>query len=164
MQKNNITFISFTTVSETNNDFFTIERSGDGRNFDAIGEIQGAGNSSKEISYTFTDEKPMPGINYYRIKQTDYDGQFSYSEIRSVRHKGINNVSITPRTTEGRLDITTELEDYTIAIYNASGQEVKRMIGMSLDQSISIETLNAGVYFVKINSISESETVRIVKI
>ena len=162
--KNNITFISFTTVSETNNDFFTIERSGDGRNFDAIGEIQGAGNSSKEISYTFTDEKPMPGINYYRIKQTDYDGQFSYSEIRSVRHKGINNVSITPRTTEGRLDITTELEDYTIAIYNAAGQEVKKMIGMSLDQSISIETLQAGVYFVKINSRSESETVRIVKI
>ncbi|MBK7808533.1 MAG: T9SS type A sorting domain-containing protein, partial [Saprospiraceae bacterium] len=94
----------------------------------------------------------------------DYDGQFSYSEIKSVRHKGISNVSITPRTTDGRLDINTELEDYTIAIYNAAGQEVKKMTGMSLDQSISIESLHAGVYFVKINSRSESETVRIVKI
>jgi hypothetical protein len=156
--------INFSTASETNNSHFNIERSADARNFESIGEIKGAGNSSREISYTFTDEKPLPGINYYRIKQTDYDGQYSYSEIRSVRHKGISNVSITPRTTDGRLDITTELEDYTIAIYNVSGQEVKKMTGMSLDQSISLETLHAGVYFVKINSRSESETVRIVKI
>ncbi len=158
------TYLSFSTASETNNDFFNIERSSDGRSFESIGEIKGAGNSSKEISYEFIDERPLPGINYYRIKQTDFDGQFSYSEIRSVRHKGISNVSVTPRTTEGRLDITTELEDYTIAIYNAAGQEVKRMIDMSLDQSISVETMQAGVYFVKIFSRTESEMVRIVKI
>jgi len=164
LRLNNYSNIKIITASETNNSHFNIERSADARNFESIGEIKGAGNSSKEISYAFTDERPLPGINYYRIKQTDYDGQYSYSEIRSVRHKGINNVSITPRTTEGRLDITTELEDYTIAIYNAAGQEVKKLTGMSLDQSISIETLHAGVYFVKINSGSESETVRIVKI
>ena len=160
----NTSILSFATASETNNAFFTIERSADGTSFDAIGEIKGAGNSNTTLSYDFTDERPFAGVNYYRIKQTDYDGQYSYSEIRSVRHKGISNVSITPRTTEGRLDINTELEDYTIAIYNVSGQEVKKMTGMSLDQSISLETLHAGVYFVKINSRSESETVRIVKI
>ena len=160
----NTSILSFATASETNNAFFTIERSADGTSFDAIGEIKGAGNSNTTLSYDFTDERPFAGVNYYRIKQTDYDGQYSYSEIKSVRHKGISNVSITPRTTDGRLDITTELEDYTIAIYNVAGQEVKKMTGMSLDQSISIESLHAGVYFVKINSRSESETVRIVKI
>jgi Secretion system C-terminal sorting domain len=163
-QTEDINQISFATASETNNDFFTIERSADARNFETIGEIKGASNSASEISYTYTDEKPMPGINYYRIKQTDYDGQYSYSEIRSVRHKGLSHVSVTPRTTEGRLDITTELEDYTIAIYNVAGQEVKRMVGMSQDQSISVESLNAGVYFVKIYSRAESEMVRIAKI
>jgi Secretion system C-terminal sorting domain len=156
--------IDWTTASETNNDFFTIERSGDGRNFETIGEINGAGNSSHEITYTFTDAHPVPGINYYRIKQTDYDGQFSYSEIRSVRHKGLSNVSVTPRTTEDRLYITTELDDYSITIYNVAGQQVKRMVDMSQDQNISIETLNAGVYFIKINSRTESETVKVVKI
>jgi Secretion system C-terminal sorting domain len=163
-QTEDINQISFATASETNNDFFTIERSADARYFENIGEIKGAGNSASEISYTYTDEKPLTGINYYRIKQTDYDGQYSYSEIRSVRHKGLSHVSVTPRTTEGRLDITTELEDYTIAIYNVAGQEVKRMVGMSLDQSISVESLNAGVYFVKIYSRAESEMVRIAKI
>ncbi len=156
--------IDWATSSETNNDYFTIERSGDGKSFESIGEIKGAGNSSREISYEYTDEAPLSGINYYRIKQTDFDGKYSYSEIRSVRHKGLSNVCVTPRTTEGRLDITTELEDYIIAIYNVAGQEVKRMVDMSLDQSISIETFDAGVYFVKIHSGTESETVRIVKI
>jgi Secretion system C-terminal sorting domain len=162
--QNNKSILKWTTASETNNDFFTIERSADGRNFENIGETKGAGNSSHEITYTFTDAHPVPGINYYRIKQTDYDGQFSYSEIRSVRHTGLSNVSVTPRTTEDRLYITTELDDYSITIYNASGQQVKRMVDMSLDQNISIETLNAGVYFIQINSRTESETVKIVKI
>jgi len=163
-KKSSSSVLTFSTATETNNDYFTIERSVDGRQYEVIGEIKGAGNTTEEKRYEYADENPVTGINYYRIKQTDYDGRYSYSEIRSVRHKGISNVSITPRTTEGRLDINTELEDYTIAIYNAAGQEVKKMTGMSLDQSISLETLHAGVYFVKINSRSESETVRIVKI
>jgi Secretion system C-terminal sorting domain len=163
-KQKNYSNLSFSTASETNNSHFNIERSADAINFENIGEIKGAGNSSSEISYTYTDEKPLPGINYYRIKQTDYDGQYSYTEIKSVSHKGLSHVSVTPRTTEGRLDIATELADYTLAIYNISGQEVKRMVGMSQDQSISVETLNAGVYFVKINSTYVSETVRIVKI
>jgi len=156
--------ISFSTASETNNDYFTIERSADARSFDAIGEIKGAGNSSREISYTHTDEKPLKGINYYRIKQTDYDGKFSYSEIRSLRFAGVGTISLTPRTTEGRLDIRTELEDYTLAVYNTAGQEVKRFPAMSLNQSISIDELMSGIYFVRVSSGSEVETIRVVKI
>jgi len=156
--------VQFSTASETNNDCFTIERSADGRSFDAIGEIKGAGNSSREISYTYIDEKPLKGINYYRIKQTDYDGKFSYSEIRSLRFSGVGTISLTPRTTEGRLDIRTELEDYTLAVYNTAGQEVKRFPAMSLDQSISIDELMSGIYFVRVSSGSEVETIRVVKI
>ena len=152
------------TASETNNDYFTIERSGDGKSYDAIGTIDGAGNSSKEISYEFVDEKPLSGINYYRIKQTDFDGQYSYSDIRSVRFKGLNNVNVTPRTTEGQINITTDLEAYTIDIHNAAGQVVKTFPAMGLDQTISIESLVAGVYYIRINSGTESETLRVIKL
>jgi hypothetical protein len=155
--------LSFSTSSETNNDYFTIERSGDGRSFDAIGEIKGAGNSSEEKHYEFTDENPLPGINYYRIKQTDFDGQYSYSEIRSVRHTGKGNVAISPRSTDGRLDISTEMESYDVAVYSSAGQEVARFAALSGHQSVSIEALQAGVYFVKVMSGAESETVRVVK-
>ena len=160
--KNNI--ISFTTASETNNDYFTIERSVDGITYEAIGEIKGAGNSSKELSYEFTDEKPLTGLNYYRIKQTDYDGKYSYPEVRSVRFTDGASVTVSPRTTEGRVDITTDMEDYNVEVYTAAGAQVKAFTGMNADQSISIEDLKAGIYFLRVGSTTASETVRVIKL
>lgn len=156
--------ISFSTASETNNDYFTIERSGDGVAYEAIGEIKGAGNSSKELSYEFTDEKPLTGLNYYRIKQTDFDGKYSYSEVRSVRFTDGASVTVSPRTTEGRVDITTDMEDYNVEVYTAAGAQVKAFTGMNADQSISIEDLKAGIYFLRVSSTSTSETVRVIKL
>ncbi len=161
--KNNKSVLNLITASETNNDFFTIERSADGRNFDAIGEIKGAGNSSEELTYEFIDDSPLLGINYYRIKQTDFDGKYSYTEIKSVRHRGTASVTISPRSTEGRLDITTAMEDYSMVVYNGGGQEVQRFDALSGDQSVSIDALQAGIYFIKVTNGSESETLRIVK-
>ena len=150
--------LTFSTASETNNDYFTIERSGDGRNFESIGEIKGAGNSNQELSYEFVDESPLAGINYYRIKQTDFDGAFSYTEIRSVRHQ-TKNVIVSPNRTDGKLNVTSELDNYDVVIYNTGGQEVQRHMALSGDQSLSIETLQAGVYFVKVMD----QTIRILK-
>jgi hypothetical protein len=152
------------TASETNNDFFSIERSVDGRNFDVIGDIKGAGNSNETLSYEFVDEKPLAGINYYRIKQTDFDGKYSYSEIKSVRHISRGNLTVTPRTSEGRLQVVTDIEDYSLEVFNASGQLVKSFTTLSADQSISIDELVAGLYFVRIHHGSEVETVKITKI
>ncbi|HLO57026.1 MAG TPA: choice-of-anchor D domain-containing protein [Saprospiraceae bacterium] len=160
----NTSILSFATASETNNDFFTIERSADGTSFDAIREIKGAGNSNTTLNYEFTDEKPFVGINYYRIKQTDYDGKFSYTDIKSVRHNMYGNLSITPRTTEGRLQITTDAEDYTLDVYNVAGQQVKSYPSLSLDQSISIDELTAGLYYIKVNVGGQVETTKIVKL
>ena len=152
------TKLNLITASETNNDYFTIERSADGRNFDAIGEIKGAGNSNQELSYEFVDESPLAGINYYRIKQTDFDGTYSYTEIRSVRHQ-TKNVIVSPNRTDGKLNVTSELDNYDVVIYNTGGQEVQRHMALSGDQSLSIETLQAGVYFVKVMD----QTIRILK-
>ena len=69
------TQIAWTTVTETNNDYFEIERSADGRNFHVIAKIDGAGNSSMHIEYFELDQEPIEGISYYRLSQTDYDGK-----------------------------------------------------------------------------------------
>jgi len=76
--------LKWITASETNNDNFTIERSKNSILFDDIGIIKGAGNSSHMIVYTFEDKKPYDGISYYRLKQTDYDGNTTQSVIISV--------------------------------------------------------------------------------
>jgi hypothetical protein len=78
------TLLSFTTATEVNNSHFEIERSADGRTFAKIGEVKGAGNSLTEQHYTFTDAQPVAGINYYRLKQVDFDGAFSYSPVQSI--------------------------------------------------------------------------------
>lgn len=161
---NEQTKLLWSTASETNNDYFTIERSVDGSRFDIIGEINGAGNSQSELAYEFIDKRPVSGINYYRIKQTDFDGMFTYTEIKSVRHKLTTNLSITPLTTEGRLQVNSDLESYSLEVYNIAGQQVKSFNSLSLDQQISIDDLNTGLYFIKINHNGQIETTKVVKI
>jgi len=91
---NNQVIISWTTVTEINNDYFTIQRSDDGTNFINIGTLQGAGNSNSLKIYNFIDANPTGSISYYRLMQTDYDGKYkifkpkaintSYEEIKLV--------------------------------------------------------------------------------
>lgn len=72
----NTVLVSWTTASEINNDFFTIERSVDASIFTPIGTVNGAGNSSSTRSYSFVDVQPMMGVSYYRLRQTDFNGDF----------------------------------------------------------------------------------------
>ncbi len=77
--------ICWTTESEINNNYFTIYRSEDGKNYEAIGTISGAGNSERTINYTFTDYYPSNGIEYYKLKQTDFDGQSEISHAIAIK-------------------------------------------------------------------------------
>lgn len=76
--------LQWTTATEINNDYFTVERSADGLQFSELSVIDGAGNSVTPIDYEFDDVHPLKGINYYRLKQTDFDGNFSYSPVEFV--------------------------------------------------------------------------------
>ncbi len=158
------TDIAWTTETELNNDFFNVERSTNGTDFRSIGKKEGAGNSVSRVNYGFIDENPSQGINYYRLKQTDFDGRFSYSKVVSVNHNAKNKVAITPKTTQGRLNINSDLKDYSVEVYNISGQLVKTFSNLSLTQSIDIDELNMGVYFLKVSSENAFiETIKITK-
>ena len=75
--------IKWETLSEYNNDFFTIEKTEDGMNYEIITIVNGAGNSNILLSYSFEEFQPWD-MTYYRLKQTDYDGEFVYSDLISV--------------------------------------------------------------------------------
>jgi hypothetical protein len=85
--KNNSVVVNWITATETNNDYFTLERSLDGDIWTTIYTCDGAGTSTKEHQYTFTDYSPYSGVNYYRLKQTDIDAQFTYSFVKSAEIK-----------------------------------------------------------------------------
>ncbi len=83
--------LKWVTASESNNSYFTIERSLDGRNFEEVLRVEGAIESTQTIEYYDVDYNPAVGISYYRLKQTDIDGSFSYSGIVPVEYTGSEN-------------------------------------------------------------------------
>ncbi len=85
--------INWTTASETNNEYFVIERSSDNVNFENISIIDGAGNSTILLDYSFTDSEPLNATGYYRIKQVDFNGEYTYSNPISVSFKAEENVT-----------------------------------------------------------------------
>ncbi len=77
--------IQWITANGVNNAYFIIERSKDGKTFEVLSMVKGSGNSNAQMHYSFTDEKPFRGTNnYYRLKQADFDGNYSYSQTISV--------------------------------------------------------------------------------
>lgn len=77
--------LEWRTASEIDNSHFEIERSTDGYAFEQIGKVNGNGNSSIAINYHYLDGRPQPGLNYYRLKQVDFDGKHEYSKVIMVR-------------------------------------------------------------------------------
>jgi len=84
----------WSTAIEFNNDYFTIERSKDAINFDPIGIVDGAGNSNIILNYSMTDYHPLTGINYYRLRKTDFDGHSTLSEIKAVNMNLENEIKL----------------------------------------------------------------------
>jgi hypothetical protein len=83
--------LDWATASELHNDYFTVERSMDGLNWENIIQIAGAGTSTNRNDYSEVDTRPIEGLSYYRLKQTDFDGQFTYSHAVSVQYEARNN-------------------------------------------------------------------------
>ena len=123
--------LEWATATEHNNAYFAIERSRDGKAFTSIGRVEGAGNSSVEQIYEFTDTEPYTNINYYRIRQTDTDGSFIYSNVISVDNsiQGVNFdlVSINPIPANDKITVvftTPNLEPVNLEIYDMVGRQV----------------------------------------
>lgn len=120
------TRLTFTTALELNNSHFLIERSPNGAQYEAIGRVPGAGNSSTIQEYTFTDEKPLQGINYYRLKQVDFDGQFSYSPVATVQFgETAARLRIAPSPASDEVTVRFEApiaEPITWAVYDQSSR------------------------------------------
>jgi len=154
--------LAWTTVTESNNSRFELERSSDGINFNKIGFVPSKGlngNSAIELNYIFEDVKPMPDRNYYRLKQMDINGQFEYSKIvllRASRSNGITIQNIFPNPVFENLNISINSsmkERISIVITNVEGRILKKTetILAAGDNLIPLQVkfLEPGTYFIK---------------
>jgi len=139
--------LEWVTASEQNNDFFTLERSFDGIEFTPIEYIPGNGNSNTNIQYEMMDKSPVNGMNYYRLKQTDYDGKFEYSDIiySVFNSKPVINVYPNPATNYVQLDIQgVTAVSYKIIEFN--GRTVLSGEVYNDNQRIDLNNVPAGSY------------------
>lgn len=129
--------LNWATATEKNNDYFTIERSSDAINWVVVDQVKGAGNSDIAIEYSYNDLKAGNGVNYYRLKQTDFNGRSVYSNLLTVDNSSSTiETSIYPNPATGSA--------VTIRVATPSQETIEAEIFNTLGQKLSSYTIPAG--------------------
>ncbi len=157
--------VKWTTATELNNDYFTIEKSKDGSTFEFAAKLKGAGNSYSILNYSTIDDNPYKGVSYYRLKQTDYDGKFSYSNIIAVEFNP-DNTSIfavypNPINTGKTLNLSIIGkigEEVVVIVHDVIGKENYSKVVVLQTEGDNVYVIDesnrlaAGVYFITATS------------
>ena len=149
--------LSWITLSETNNDYFVIERSVDGLSFDEILQVKGAGTSLNSHQYFEQDLQPLHGNNYYRLKQVGYDGQYSYSAIQIVRFLEVD-IHLFPNPVVETINLSfskPSLGDLRVEVRNMRGELIYRLPLAAGSRSLNfrinqLRTLIQGSYLLSV--------------
>ncbi len=150
--------VSWTTASERNNAFFTVERSEDGVNFHALAQLDGIGTSSSMHHYAWADAAPANGLSYYRLKQTDLDGAYTYSNAVPVDCGQAQDFTIFPNPATGGFSFFYSPRSgdapLDVELHGITGQLVWRRTytgteGGPSRVDVSLEGVSEGVYFVR---------------
>ena len=152
--ENKKAILKWSSATETNSDFCLIERSNDAINWETIGKVKSAGNSSFLKNYSFTDEESKTSISYYRLKQIDADGRFDYSHTLSFNNceKIENELNLYPNPGNGKLNLLFRGEANlfnSVSIYNSFGEKIYNSEKYS--STIDISDKTAGIYFLYFN-------------
>jgi len=168
--------LAWKTANEINNDYFTLERSADGKNFAELTQLKGAGNSTSMKYYEYADESPLNGTTYYRLRQTDFDGKFTYSSIITAVLKNAKQATtaiqaVYPNPFSEHLSITySSSEDgpAQLSILNTKGEilfdtKQNAVKGSNLFDLPSVSFLPPGTYFARLLVNGEVSIQKIIK-
>jgi hypothetical protein len=165
---NKVIVVSWTTHGEYNASKFIVEKSTDGSNWQSIGEVAAAGNSTVQKDYTLTDAQVMP-VNYYRLKEVDLDGSYIYSKLVSVSATAAHGiqVDIYPNPVTNKATIRTSSDgnkSVQIAVFNSNGVRVQMLntqliAGTNQIELKNVNSLPPGMYTVMMTNNNESPAV-----
>jgi hypothetical protein len=155
VKKESSVLLNWQTANEENSKEFEIQRSADAINFTAIGSVPAAKNTNTLSKYSFTDNSPHDGINYYRLKQIDLDRKFVLSKIVAVQMSGNDKFNVFPNPASERITIQLPKNGNvrSIQLYNAAGKLVmeKQITGTTGVSVLDIQHLPAGWYLVQLS-------------
>lgn len=144
--------LNWSTASETNNDYFVIQRTVNGNDFEDMATVNGMGTTFDHTDYQWTDYLPLAGTSFYRLKQVDYDGSIRYSELRSAAINENNDNRIYPVPANKSIVVQSSL-DRLIDIVDVQSRTILDQTTIETSSSdkllIDISQLSTGVYFVR---------------
>jgi len=162
--------LNWRTATELNNAWFQIERSANGRDFAEIGKLAGAGTSQVPLDYAFTDALPLNGWNYYRLRQLDTDGGFSFSPVQAVlmgKAGASVRLQVFPNPTNNELNLkTTDLiqPGDRLEIYDYTGRQVQHFSAFdAISAPVDVSQLPAGTYLVRLRTAEGTVSTSFVK-
>ncbi|MHA7129140.1 T9SS type A sorting domain-containing protein [Algoriphagus namhaensis] len=153
--------ISWKTASERNNNFFTLEKSYDGSRWETIAILEGAGNSSEVLSYDFLDENLKYGRQFYRLTQTDFDGNSETFQVIGLSKTQAPNEDadfvLYPNPSQGKVKIrafNVNLEDVTLSVFDTQGKEILTVTDWENTlQEIDLTQMDKGLYLFRFFSL-----------
>ncbi|WBO82770.1 T9SS type A sorting domain-containing protein [Hymenobacter yonginensis] len=158
--------LNWVTASERNNQGFEVQRSQDGREFSTILFKKGNGTTSARSTYDAVDARPLAGLSYYRLKQIDTDGKFSYSPVVTVKNAGLTEASFYPNPTSGKLTVAlpqaTTAEGLRVRIADLTGR-VLREQSLPVTGELDLTSMPAGTYMVTVGTGDQQVTRKVVK-
>ena len=170
---NGISLLNWNTSTEVNGSRFEIEHSTNGASFDPIGTVPAVGNSSAKVYYKYDDKQVTPGVNYYRLKIYDRDGQYTYSNIVTINAviKGVNITGVYPNPFMDKVQMTISTEtnqQVIIRLFDNVGRLVKTQ-AEQVDKGLSnltlnnLSTLHSGFYMMEVNVDGASHVYKLAK-
>lgn len=171
-QVGNTVVIKWATASEKNNAFMDVERSKDGIRFVAIHREKGHGTTSEPQQYEWIDRYPMPGLNYYRLKQVDEDGKYEYHKIDAVDFNGKTSdtgIRLYPTEVKDRVSIqldTPPAAEALLYVVDMTGRilQRERIAAGTVQHDVQFTNLPAGQYMISLQSDKTVQTARFVKL
>lgn len=159
MEANHVA-LTWATGSELNNDYFSVERSSDGNIFTQIGQVEGVGNSQELTTYAFRDIVPFSDTYYYRLRQVDYDGAFSYSSAVEIAvwTEGLSFETF-PNPVVDRLEIKST-DGISMNIYSMTSQLVYSDKLTNGAVTADLSSLESGIYIVEVLGDNNSRAIR----
>jgi hypothetical protein len=157
--------LTWKTASERNNHFFEIEHSTNSISWKKIATIQGSGTSNLEKRYQYSDFSPVKGTNYYRLKQVDFDGTFTYSKIAMTQFDdAIMAIRAFPNPFSDKITFGFNGVKSNVQLFDVHG---KLLLQKETNESelleLATENLATGIYFVTVRTEENTTTLKFVK-